>query len=77
VIHVLDDEESLRVSLARLLEQAGYAVRSHASAGDFLLAEPDDGPACLLLDLALRAVRAGWTCRRRCGAAAAPSRSCS
>jgi FixJ family two-component response regulator len=53
VIHILDDEESLRVSLARLLEQAGYAVRSHASAGDFLLAEPDDGPACLLLDLAL------------------------
>lgn len=53
VIHIVDDDASVRMSLARLLAHAGYAVQGYASAGDFLVAEPGDGPACLLLDLAL------------------------
>jgi FixJ family two-component response regulator len=51
VIHVVDDDESTRVSLTRLLEGAGYAVKTYASAGDFLVAEPDIRPGCMLLDL--------------------------
>src|ERR1700752_1616032 len=31
--------------------RACYAVRAYASAGDFLVAEPDDRPGCMLLDL--------------------------
>jgi len=53
VIHIVDDDESVRRSLSRLLEQCGYAVQVYASAGDFLCADTDDGPGCLLLDLAL------------------------
>lgn len=53
VVHVVDDDPSVREALRRLLEQAGYAVRAHASAGDFMLDAPDPRPACLLLDMEL------------------------
>jgi FixJ family two-component response regulator len=52
-VHVVDDDASMRTSLARLLQAAGYAVRVYASAGEFLVAEPADGLACMLLDLSL------------------------
>lgn len=51
LIHIVDDDESLRQALQRLLAAAGYRVQGHASAGDFLLAAPGDAPGCLLLDL--------------------------
>jgi FixJ family two-component response regulator len=51
VIHLVDDDESLRTALHRLLTAAGYRVRTYASAGDFLLEPPVDTPGCLLLDL--------------------------
>jgi FixJ family two-component response regulator len=53
VIHVVDDDASMRAAMTRLLEQAGYAVRGYASAGDYLVAEPDGRPGCILLDLEL------------------------
>jgi FixJ family two-component response regulator len=51
VIHIVDDDESVRSAMTRLLTAAGYAVRTYASAGDFLLDPPTDTPGCLLLDL--------------------------
>ncbi|MBK7460929.1 MAG: response regulator transcription factor [Betaproteobacteria bacterium] len=51
VIHIVDDDESVRSAMTRLLTAAGYAVRTYASAGDFLLDPPADTPGCLLLDL--------------------------
>ena len=51
VIHIVDDDASMRNALRRLLEHAGYAVRTYASAGDFLIAEADARPGCMLLDL--------------------------
>ncbi len=53
VVHIVDDDASRRTALTRLLEHAGYAVRGYASAGDFLVAEPDPRPGCMLLDLQL------------------------
>lgn len=53
VVHVVDDDESLRAALQRQLSAAGYQVRVYASAGEFLLAPPIDTPGCLLLDLAM------------------------
>jgi len=53
VIHVIDDDDSLRRALTRVLVKSGYAVKGYACAGDFLVAEPDDRPGCLLLDLEL------------------------
>ena len=51
LIHVVDDDDSLRSALQRLLAVAGYRVKAYASAGEFLLDPPGDAPGCLLLDL--------------------------
>jgi len=51
LIHVVDDDDSLRSALQRLLAAAGYRVKTYASAGEFLLDPPADAPGCLLLDL--------------------------
>lgn len=51
VIHVVDDDASVRESLERLLGVLGFEVRHYASAGEFLLAWPSDMPGCLLLDV--------------------------
>lgn len=52
-IFVVDDEESVRVSLKRLLTATGYDVRTFESGHHFLLEHDGDVPGCLLLDLAL------------------------
>jgi FixJ family two-component response regulator len=51
LIHVVDDDESLRKALLRLLDAAGFKARGYASVGDFLLHPPLDGPGCVLLDV--------------------------
>jgi FixJ family two-component response regulator len=53
LIHIVDDDESLRTALRRLLNAAGFEVRGHASTGDFLLHPLPDRPGCILLDLRL------------------------
>lgn len=53
LIHIVDDDESLRGALQRLLSAAGYRAKTYASAGEFLLEPPGDAPGCLLLDLRL------------------------
>ena len=50
-IHVVDDDESFQVAIARLLRATHYEVRTYANAGDFLLRLPADAPGCILLDL--------------------------
>jgi FixJ family two-component response regulator len=51
VIHIVDDVESMRETLCRLLGVLGFEVRQYASAGEFLLVWPVDSPGCLLLDV--------------------------
>jgi FixJ family two-component response regulator len=51
VIHVVDDDDSMRTALQRVLAAAGFRVKAYASAGEFLLDPPREGPGCLLLDL--------------------------
>jgi FixJ family two-component response regulator len=51
LIHVVDDDESLRTALLRLLEVAGFEARGYASTGEFLLHPQPDRPGCLLLDV--------------------------
>lgn len=51
VVHIIDDEETARKSLAFLLTTTGFTVRVHGSAGSFLAAAPDIGRACLVTDL--------------------------
>jgi RNA polymerase sigma factor (sigma-70 family) len=51
VIHVVDDDDSFRTAVTRLLRAAGYEVRSYPTAGEFLLARRDNTPGCLVLDV--------------------------
>ncbi|MET0351408.1 MAG: response regulator [Rhizobacter sp.] len=50
-VHVVDDDESLRNAIRRVLQLAGFEVRTYASAGEFLLDRPDHMRGCLLLDV--------------------------
>jgi FixJ family two-component response regulator len=51
LVHVVDDDPSMRTALARLLSAAGYRVCTHADAGAFLIAAGDAPEGCLVLDL--------------------------
>ncbi|MEO8757136.1 MAG: response regulator FixJ [Devosia sp.] len=51
VVHIVDDEEPVRNSLAFLLGSAGFAVRTHATAAAFLEIAPQIRNGCLVTDL--------------------------
>ena len=51
LIHVVDDDDSLRSALLLLLSAGGFEARGYGSAGDFLLNPLPDRPGCVLLDL--------------------------
>ncbi|MDM0019520.1 response regulator transcription factor [Variovorax saccharolyticus] len=53
VIHVVDDDEQLRIALLRLLNAAGFEARGYAATGEFLLHPLPDHAGCLLLDVNL------------------------
>jgi two-component system response regulator FixJ len=51
VIHLIDDDDGVRQSLAFSLTTAGLAVRAYASAIAFLEALPDVQPGCVVTDV--------------------------
>lgn len=51
IVHIVDDEEAVRKSLAFLLTVSGHAVRLHDSATVFLTLAPSIRNACLITDL--------------------------
>lgn len=53
LIHVVDDDDSLRTALLRLLAVAGFEARGYASTGEFLMQPPPTRAGCLLLDVRL------------------------
>jgi FixJ family two-component response regulator len=50
-IFIIDDDSSVRTSLARLLGAAGFATEVFACADDYLARKRFDGVACLILDV--------------------------
>jgi FixJ family two-component response regulator len=52
VIHVVDDDDSFREALLRMLTSAGYVAHGYSSTSEFLL-HPPSGPGCALLDIQL------------------------
>jgi len=53
IVHVVEDDRSVRAALTRLLKIAGFETRSYASAGEFLVSERDPAPGCIVLDVGL------------------------
>ena len=51
MVFVIDDDESVRKSLKRLLASSDYESEVFKSANDFLARPPHSGPACLIVDV--------------------------
>lgn len=53
LIHILEDDASLRDALVRLFRSAGLEAMAHASVADFLSHQRPDRPGCIILDVRL------------------------
>ena len=53
-VAIVDDDESIRRALARLLRAHGIESKSFQSAHEYLTAESTAAPACIIVDLHLR-----------------------
>jgi FixJ family two-component response regulator len=51
LISIVDDDESVRQGLGRLLTSVGFAVKTFASADEYLSADQLEKANCLLLDI--------------------------
>jgi FixJ family two-component response regulator len=51
IVHIVDDDESLRLSLDSLFRSVGLKVRLYGSPREFLDAAREDAPGCLVLDV--------------------------
>jgi FixJ family two-component response regulator len=51
LVAIVDDEESVRRALGRLLRSAGFDVQTFASGSDFIHSLARSSPQCLVLDL--------------------------
>ena len=51
IVFIVDDDDSVRKSLARLTTSMGLKVETFSSANTFLKRDAYDGPACLVLDI--------------------------
>lgn len=52
-IYLVDDDDSVRTALARLLTTAGYHVQQFANAAEFLLDDLSERSGCVVLDVCL------------------------
>jgi FixJ family two-component response regulator len=51
MIAVVDDADSVRKAVVRLLQAAGYAARGFASGHEFLQAWPSNPARCIIMDV--------------------------
>jgi FixJ family two-component response regulator len=51
LVFVIDDDESVRKALTRLLRAADYESEAFESASDFLERAPHAGPTCIIVDV--------------------------
>ena len=51
-VHIVDDDESFLAATSRLLRASGFAVKTFASAAEFLTQRrEEDEPGCVLTDI--------------------------
>ena len=53
VVHVVDDDASMRGALEGLFDSVGLTTQSYGAAGEFLAAPPVDKPGCIVIDIRL------------------------
>jgi len=53
VVHIVDDDAGMRASLVNLFRSVGYQTRAYASVDEFLAADAEADPGCLVLDVRL------------------------
>ncbi|MCC8935691.1 response regulator transcription factor [Bradyrhizobium sp. Arg68] len=53
IVHIVDDDYSMRLGLGSLLQSVGLTAVTYGSTGEFLRADRLDGPGCLVLDIRL------------------------
>jgi FixJ family two-component response regulator len=53
VVHVVDDDPSMRDALQGLFHSIGLETRTYATARDYLAAVVSDAPGCLVIDIRL------------------------
>ncbi len=51
IIHLVDDDDTVRGTLARLLASGGYRVREYASGAELIAAADQLKHGCILLDI--------------------------
>src|SRR5690242_20439007 len=56
LVFVIDDDDSVRKGLKRLLRSANYESEVFKSASDFLARPPHPGPACVIVDVQMPGV---------------------
>ena len=52
-VHVIDDDDSFRTSILRILRVAGHRAIGYGCAGDFLLRLRGEAAGCILLDITM------------------------
>jgi FixJ family two-component response regulator len=63
-VFVIDDDDSVRASIAGLLRSVGWRAETFTSAEEFLSRERSDGPGCLVIDFTLLS-RTGFEAQRQ------------
>jgi len=63
-IYVVDDDESVRRSLAILLGTYGFTVDTFTCAEEFFSAVPDSAAGCLIMDIHMPGL-GGWKAQQR------------
>jgi FixJ family two-component response regulator len=53
IVHVVDDDASMRGALEGLFDSVGLDAHTYATARDFLAAGPADKPGCIVIDIRL------------------------
>ena len=56
IIHIVDDDDSVRRAIKRLIRSEGMEARTFASADEFLKARPREKNACLIADVKMRGI---------------------
>ena len=51
VVHIVDDDEAVRLGLDMLFRSVGFQTRSYRSASEFLGSGNEDLPGCIVLDV--------------------------